>query len=83
MVLTDKQISDILRDAAGEGYTPHEVARILESEIKMKHREMMDEIIEDMRDDIDKLVQHMLSVSTPSLIEKAREMQCQCQNQNQ
>ena len=73
MVLTDKQISDILRDAAGEGYTPHEVARILEDEIMMKHRELLAEIAAEL-EVVESLVQRNFPEFDHPLLEKIREV---------
>jgi len=73
MVLTDKQISDILRDAAGEGYTPHEVARILEGEIIAQHRKLLAEVAAEL-EVVESLVQRNFPEFDHPLLEKIREV---------
>ena len=70
MALTDKEITDILRDAEDD-YSAHEVARIIESEVEMKLNEILLEAASEI-EAIERLIQRTFPEFQHPLLERIR-----------
>jgi hypothetical protein len=70
MALTDKEITDILRDAEDD-YSAHEVARIIESEVEMKLNEILLEAASEI-EAVERLVQRNFPDFQHPLLAKIR-----------
>jgi len=71
MTLTDKQISSILNDAAGEGYSAHDVARIIESEVEQKLHDFLREAAVEL-EAVERLVQRTFPDFQHPLLDQIR-----------
>jgi hypothetical protein len=70
MALTDKEITDILRDAEDD-YSAHDVARIIENEVEMKLNEILLEAASEI-EAVERLVQRNFPDFQHPLLAKIR-----------